>query len=311
MVSEHAHSGGVAMTFAKETPVLRFLSPGKLRPTSIGYDLEKKAAIGIGLDSFLYGSCNRILVFGLAGSGMSGFVEYVLQELTTKYSVPIDPIELNCENIILENEMSKTIRDVQKRTDEAFQRNAKDGTLSILIIEKPEALSSEIENFLASKTVAKPWLSLFLRRSYSRTLIFFTSDDPSKMDLSLSQFAKIPIYLSPLDLKSLQEIFKGKLKRQDSGSIAEYLHKAVEDDGFRLVSAEVVKATEKAMQEVKDFNDLSIGVAAASVRERIFPCYPIEEVEAYERRNADWISHARNFVLAYWPSKLEELRGRM
>ena len=311
MIEYSSASGVYPMLLDKKPPSIRIVPPGKLRKTeSIGYATQKEAAVAAGLEASRYGD-KRILVFGFPGCGAKGFVEAVLRRLENRlraFSMLLTSAFLSCEELIVEPEFEKTLKNVQKSMDDLMKQSVKDGHFVVLIIKRPDALSSKIRNFQQRKERVTHWLSSFLGKHYGKILMVCMSDDPSCVHTSLISNFKMPLYLKHLDLESTKTIFEAKLSRKDRFEIAERLYYSVEKDGFKVVSAEVVKAIDRATTLVKDFDDLSIEEAAEYIKRRIYPCYPSTDVADYENRNKELISYSEGFVSDYWPRKLKEFQ---
>jgi hypothetical protein len=304
MIQASSTSGVETPVFDKEPTFVRFVSPEQLAMTNvIGYDMQKRAAVAVGLHALPYGE-KRLLVFGLPGSGVRRFVENVLWELNEKYATHVFLIDLSCENLILASDIEKTIRSISRRIEEELERNIRKGNSIVFLVERPESFSSKFQNFQSNKRAAILWLSFFLRKVYDKTLIICTSDDPSSIDALVLRTFNIPIYLRHLNLESLTQILATTLKRRDYSEIAKYLYDDVEKNHFKLVSAEVVKAIERASDLIES---IPIDQAAKCIRRHIYPCYPSTYVDDYEERNESLISHFSTFVLNCWSKRMEEL----
>jgi hypothetical protein len=265
----------------------------------LGYDLQKKVALSIALDASAGGE-RRVLVFGLPGSGVGTFPNAVLGELKRKYGVTFSLFRLKCEDLVL-YERKKAI-DVLDRVWGWLDSEKKEHPTA-LFIERPEALSQRFENFYGSKGTATFWLSGFLERRFEKTLLFLTSDDPSMVELSLIRSFEIPIYMKFLDRESLIDTFKDCLGREDSSKIAGQLYKEVTGAGFKLVSAEVVKACKEVIESER-FNKLRTDQAVNFIKDYIFPSYSKEYIEMYEERNKTLISLWHDHVIDYWTKRL-------
>jgi SpoVK/Ycf46/Vps4 family AAA+-type ATPase len=168
--------------------------------------------------------------------------------------------------------------------------------LTVLLIEKLDSLTSKINNFQRNKTILGLWLYSVLKQNYERTLIVCTSNNPSDIDDKLLRLFRVPLYLEHLNLESIKKIFLTKLKRKDSEQVAENLYRVVDKDGFKLVSAEVIKAIDRAITSA-GFETASTNDAAMIIRQYIRPCYHSEVIKAYEASNKDLIEYSKTRAL--------------
>lgn len=309
MITNSSSSGGSSTVLDKELTFIQFISSEELKESkTIGYDLEKKAAKAIGL-SATHHMDKTLLVFGLPGTGVKGFVETLFWELKEKHHVPIYVIHLSCESMILVNETEKTIRDLDMQIGQKLRTNIEKGNFVVFFVERPEALSSKLQNFQRSKSMVTAWLSYLLKRIGDRVLTVITSDDPSSISPPLIRSVIAPIYLRHLDLGSLSNILCEMLSRTNCHKVAEYLYHDVEKNCFKLVSAEVVKAVERAKTMAEDLESLPVEKLSPLIRQHIYPCYPFKYVDDYEKRNENFVSYSRDFVIDYWSKKLDELQN--
>lgn len=299
MAAEGLFSGGSPVLLDKETPFVQLLLPEAIDENeSVGYEIQQNAMTSIALEAARYGE-KRVIVFGKPGTGAIGFVKTALLRLKRQSNVESRVLKLVCQRVWVEPEIEKILGAIEEKLNEASSWTNDENHLMVLLIEKLDSLTSKINNYQKNKAIFGFWLYSILKQSYNRTLIVCTSDDPSAIDDRLLRLFKLPLYLEHLNLQSIKRIFKTKMPRKDSEQVAETLYRAVDKDGFKLVSAEVVKAIDRATT-LADFGTVSTNEAARIIRGFIRPCYPSEVIKAYEECNKDLINYSKSFILRYW-----------
>lgn len=274
--------------FFSEAPYVTLYHPEQLPETVFhGYKSNIESALSIGLSVAETGE-ERAIVFGLPGTGVGTFPYAVLWMLKERHNTPFSLIYLSCENMILESDIEESIEKLNMLIEEELMENEKEKTRTAFFIERPEVLSSEFKDFYGNKAVVSLWLSRFLRKRYTRTLMFCTSDDPSRIKQHLRNAFYLPIYLRYLDSQAITILLREVLSRKDYGKIAERLYNSTDKEGFKLVAAEVIKAC-KLVEEIEGFNEMSVTQATRLLRDHIFPCYPLEYLKNYESKNIDLI----------------------
>jgi hypothetical protein len=298
---------GASLALLKNTSVSFAKSPELPQVGFIGYNMHKMATLAIGLNA-LKGGEKRILAFGLPGSGVQRFPHAAISDMQRKLNIRVSLVYISCPELILSKKIAEVLDSTSQKMSEAIEKNVAERGLVFVLIDNPEALSCEYENFYENKKLLVSWLTSVVGRKYDRTVLFCTSDDPSKVEENIIGSFDYPIYLRYLDIDSLVTVIKKYLeKREDAQEIASKLYSEMENERkMKLVSAEVIKALQMTISVAPNIETCSTEQAVTAIRDHIWPCYPEEYVKEYEERNSSFVSCSEDTVKR-WASVLNDV----
>lgn len=294
---------GKNMLVSDELTAIRFFKHDQLPERElIGYDLQIKAGMGIGLAA-ARGSGKKALVFGLPGTGVRAFPNAVAWSLNSEFDLRLSLLCIDFEDLLLGiTNGDGNIPDALRKSEEIISVNKP----IIVQVDGLDMLNLTDGNFRSSKSVATCWARRFLNRNDNRTAVFCVTNYPLRLG-SGSARACIPIYLDVTDLELVERIISHMLVRSDSEYIAGRLWNSLKRFGLQPVSGEI----SHACQELKSKHTTTVldgDKAVDFLQSNIAPTHLKQDVAKYKETNAGLIALSKDFSTPFWAKQLDEYR---
>lgn len=231
---------------------LEFYSPKKIPSKElIGYDLVKRAALGIGL-AVAKGRGHFIRAFGFPGTGKSVFGFDIAHRLNADFDLGYSMLYIRCDDLATRTiSTAKIIDELQQRV-----RQSRMNLPSITVFDEIDSLTTPIAEAEARVARLTRWVRDYAENCPERTFAIGVTNYPYRMDYSIFRRLGANLYFEPTPRPMVGDILKRFLKIEKCKEIGERLCQELEKDDFVPMGSDVVHACEVLKRLHQDIEKL-------------------------------------------------------